>query len=70
MDDERNSRCLFLQVAAEPREFPEIEMNFAEALAEVGALAIENARMHEAIKEDYAAVMDEMYSFVSYRRRI
>jgi len=45
-------------------------MNFVEALAEVGALAIENARMHEAIKEDYAAVMDEMYNFVSYRRRI
>ena len=55
---------------AEPREFPETEMNFAEALAEVGALAIENARMHEAIKEDYAAVMDEMYNFLSYRRRI
>ena len=55
---------------AEPREFTETEMNFAEALAEVGALAIENASMHEAIKEDYAAVMDGMYSFVSYRRRI
>lgn len=55
---------------AEPREFSETEMNFAEALSEVGALAIENAGMHQAIKEDYAAVMNEMYDFVSYRRRI
>jgi signal transduction protein with GAF and PtsI domain len=55
---------------AEPREFPKTAMDFAEALAEVGALAIENARMHEAIKEDYAAAMYEMYNFVSYRRRI
>lgn len=55
---------------SEPREFTKAELNFAEGLAEVGALAIENARMHEAIKEDYAAVMHEMYNFMSYRRRI
>jgi signal transduction protein with GAF and PtsI domain len=36
---------------------------------EVGALAIENARMHEAVKEDNVAIMSEMYDFVSYRRR-
>jgi signal transduction protein with GAF and PtsI domain len=35
----------------------------------VGALAIENARMHEAVKEDNVAIMSEMYDFVSYRRR-
>ena len=54
---------------AESRELSESEMNFAEALAEVGALAIENAGMHEAIKEDYSAMMSEMHNFVSYRRR-
>mgnify|MGYP001822058475 CR=1 FL=1 len=54
---------------AEPREFSETELDFAEALSEVGALAIENARMHEAVKEDNIAIMSEMYDFVSYRRR-
>ena len=54
---------------AEPREFSETELNFAEALSEVGALAIENAKMHEAVKEDNAAIISEMYDFVSYRRR-
>ncbi len=55
---------------AEPRVFSETELDFAEALSEVGALAIENARMHEAIREDYAAVMTEMNDFVGYRRSI
>lgn len=55
---------------AEPREFSETELDFAEALSEVGALAIENARMHEAIRHDYAAVMTEMNDFVGYRRSI
>ncbi|NIR17474.1 MAG: GAF domain-containing protein, partial [Desulfobacterales bacterium] len=31
----------------EPREFSEEEINSAEALAEMGAIAIENARMYE-----------------------
>jgi signal transduction protein with GAF and PtsI domain len=55
---------------AEPRELSESEMDFAEALAEVGALAIENAGMHEAIKQDYSAMMSEMHNFISYRRRV
>ena len=55
---------------AEPREFSETELDFAESLSEVGALAIENARMHETIKEDYAAAMNEMNGFIGYRRSI
>jgi signal transduction protein with GAF and PtsI domain len=51
-----------------PREFGEDELNFAEALAEMGAIAIENARMYERIKKDYESVMSDVYSFVGYRR--
>jgi GAF domain-containing protein len=40
-------------LTSEPREFSEDEINFAEALAEIGAIAIENARMYERIKQDY-----------------
>jgi len=40
----------------EPREFSEEEINSAEALAEMGAIAIENARMYERIKWDYETV--------------
>ena len=41
----------------EPREFSEEEINSAEALAEMGAIAIENARMYEKIKRDYETLM-------------
>jgi signal transduction protein with GAF and PtsI domain len=41
----------------EPREFSQEEINSAEALAEMGAIAIENARMYEKIKRDYETLM-------------
>ena len=41
----------------EPREFSEEEINSAEALAETGAIAIENARMYEKIQKDYDTLM-------------
>jgi len=41
----------------DPREFSEEEINSAEALAEMGAIAIENARMYEKIKRDYETLM-------------
>jgi signal transduction protein with GAF and PtsI domain len=41
----------------EPREFSAEEINSAEALAEMGAIAIENARMYEKIKRDYETLM-------------
>jgi signal transduction protein with GAF and PtsI domain len=53
-----------------PREFAEDELQFAEALAEMGAIAIENARMYERIKKDYESVMSDVYNFVGYRRSI
>jgi signal transduction protein with GAF and PtsI domain len=52
------------------REFSEDELNFAEALAEMGAIAIENAKMYERIKKDYESVMSDVYNFVGYRRSI
>jgi signal transduction protein with GAF and PtsI domain len=54
----------------EPREFAEEELQFAEALGEMGAIAIENARMYERIKQDYESVMSDIYNFVGYRRSI
>jgi signal transduction protein with GAF and PtsI domain len=40
-----------------PREFSRQEINSAEALAEMGAIAIENANMYERIQKDYETVM-------------
>lgn len=55
---------------SEPREFDAAEVNFAEALAEIGAIAIENARLYESVKKDYQSVMEDIHSFVGYRRTI
>ena len=57
-------------LTAEPREFSEEEIDSAEALAEMGAIAIENAKMYERIKQDYETVMKDVYSFVGYRRSL
>ncbi len=54
----------------EPREFSEEEIHSAEALAEMGAIAIENAKMYERLKRDYETVMKDIYSFVGYRRSL
>lgn len=64
-----------------PRDFSPEELGFAEALAEMGAVAIENARMyekiqkknarlHERIKNDYEHVIANTHALVSYRRSI
>jgi len=55
---------------AEPRDFAPDELDFAEALAEIGAIAIENAKMYERIKKDYEAVIEDIQRFVGYRRSI
>jgi signal transduction protein with GAF and PtsI domain len=56
--------------SSEPRNFLPRELDFAEALGEIGALAIENARMHEQLKQDYEEVVNDIHSFVGYRRSI
>jgi signal transduction protein with GAF and PtsI domain len=53
---------------AEPRVLSAEETNFVEALAEMGAIAIENARMYEQIRKDYEAVMTDLGAFSDYRR--
>jgi signal transduction protein with GAF and PtsI domain len=53
---------------AEPRALSGDEINFVEALAEMGAIAIENARMYERIRKDYEAVMTDLGTFYDYRR--
>ena len=55
---------------SEPRDFSADELDFAEALAEMGALAIENARMYEALKKDYEDVIGDIHALVGYRRSI
>jgi len=55
---------------AEPRILSGEETNFVEALAEMGAIAIENARMYERIRKDYEAVMADLGAFTDYRRSI
>ena len=55
---------------AEPRSFSDDEINFVEALGEMGAIAIENARMYESIRKDYEHVMKDIYAFIGYRRSI
>ncbi len=54
----------------EYREFSEDEINFAESLAEMGTIAIENARMYESIKNDYQSMMSDLYTFVGYSRSL
>ena len=41
-----------------PRNFSEDEINFAEALAEMGAIAIRNARVHEGLQKDFHRTVD------------
>lgn len=44
----------------EPREFLDEEVDFAEALSELGAIALENARRHETIKKSYDALCQDL----------
>ncbi|NWG04597.1 MAG: GAF domain-containing protein [Syntrophaceae bacterium] len=53
-----------------PRTFSRAEIHFVEALAEIGAIAIENARMYERVKKDYEDVMSDIYTFTGFRRSI
>jgi GAF domain-containing protein len=55
---------------AEPRVLSEEDSSFIEAIAEMGAIAIENARMYGQIRKDYEAVMADLGPFSDYRRSI
>jgi GAF domain-containing protein len=55
---------------SQPRNSSQEEIGFFEALAEMGALAIENARMYEQLRKDYENLMSDILMFVGYRRSI
>ncbi len=45
--------------SAQPHRFSEEEVQFLEAIADLGAVAIENARLHEALSEKYEAARED-----------
>jgi len=51
---------------AEPRKFSDSQIDFAQSMAEFGALALENARRYGSLKADYQAMMDDAYLFRGY----
>ncbi len=46
---------------AEPHDFPEIEQEFVQALADLGALALLNARRYESVTRDYRETLDALW---------
>ncbi len=55
---------------SEPRTFLKEEIDFINSLAEMGALAIENAKRYENIRKDFEYVMKDLFYFYGYRRSI
>lgn len=51
---------------AKPRRFLDSEIDFAQSMAEFGALALQNARLHENLRADYQAVMEDLYQYKEY----
>jgi GAF domain-containing protein len=45
--------------SVQPHRFSEEEVQFLEAIADLGAVAIENARLHEALSEKYEAARED-----------
>jgi GAF domain-containing protein len=43
------------------REFEEQEVKFLEAVANLSAIALENARLHQALRKDYDLLIDHKY---------
>ena len=45
----------------EEREFNEKEIKFLEAVANLSAIALENARLHQALRRDYDLMVEHKY---------
>ncbi len=43
-----------------PRRFDDFEVEFAQSMAEFGAIALENARIHRNLQKDYQAVLEDI----------
>ena len=50
---------------AEPHQFSEADIYFVGAVANLGAIALENARLYETAQKDYQVVMQEMLEWRS-----
>ena len=48
---------------AKPRTFMDSEIEFAQSMAEFGAPALQNARLHENLRVDYQAIMEDIHLF-------
>ena len=44
-----------------PKDFSKEEICFAKAVADIGAIAIENARMYEAVMKEYESVIGDLH---------
>jgi len=53
-----------------PRVFSKQDLDFACSLAEMGGVAIENARIYERIRSDYESIMSDIYQYIGYRKSI
>jgi signal transduction protein with GAF and PtsI domain len=51
---------------AQPRKFSGSQLDFIQSMAELGALALENARLHEHVKDGYRALMDDIQFYSRY----
>ena len=45
---------------AEPRQFTMDDMHFVGAVANLGAIALENARLYDSVQKDYEALRQDM----------
>lgn len=52
--------------SASQRKFSDSEIEFAQSMAEFGALALQNARLHENLRADYQATMEDIYTYRGY----
>ena len=55
---------------ATPHEFSAIEEEFISGLAEIGSIAIENARMHGQLRASYDSLVVEMHEWFGERGRV
>lgn len=54
----------------QPRNFSEEEVMFMTSLAEQAALALENARMYQKLKQEHEELMGDLYRFSGFTRSI
>jgi len=56
--------------SSQPRSFSEEEVMFMTSLAEQAALALENARMYQKLKQEHEELMGDLYRFSGFTRSI